>query len=262
MFRLLAIVFLLLSLNFDRAAASSYTTDMSDWWWNPSESGWGVNISQQNDVLGVAFFVFDSNQKPVWYTAALNYQSSQSFVWSGDLYATQGPWFGGAYNSAAVTRTKVGTATFTALQINSATLQYSINGVSVTKQIQRITFKNENLSGNYIGGFSIKFSGCSNPAYEGLVDNEVGVMPVTHSGSTVTVTVPLSAGYTCTFTGQYSQAGKLGEIDGSYTCTDGTNGTFSAVEVTPTISGFTSRVSGQNQVCKWSGSLGAITRAQ
>jgi hypothetical protein len=36
-------------------------------WWNPDESGWGVNVILQKDVGYIAFFVYDSARNPVWY---------------------------------------------------------------------------------------------------------------------------------------------------------------------------------------------------
>jgi hypothetical protein len=71
------------------------------------------------------------------------------------------------------------------------------------------------------------------------------------------------SGTSCSFSGGYSQAGKLGQVQGTYSCTDGTHGTFVAFEMMPTISGFTARVQGQNQYCsQWSGYFGGLARAQ
>ncbi len=50
------------------AGASSYSSE-SDMWWNPDESGWGVNVILQKDMGYIAFFVYDSAQNPVWYTS-------------------------------------------------------------------------------------------------------------------------------------------------------------------------------------------------
>jgi hypothetical protein len=38
-------------------------------WWNPDESGWGVNVILQKDMGYIAFFVYDSAQNPVWCTS-------------------------------------------------------------------------------------------------------------------------------------------------------------------------------------------------
>jgi hypothetical protein len=51
------------------ARASTTTSEITDMWWNPAESGWGVNIILQNSVVFATFFVYDANHNPVWYTA-------------------------------------------------------------------------------------------------------------------------------------------------------------------------------------------------
>jgi hypothetical protein len=62
-----------------------------------------------------------------------------------------------------------------------------------------------------------------------------------------------SLGISCSFSGTYSQDGKLGSVTGNYSCSTGEYGTFLAFEMTPSISGFTARVQGSNQYCQWCG---------
>lgn len=240
------------------ATASTATSDLSDWWYSPSESGWGINVLQQSDILGVAFFVFDTSGKPVWYTTALTYQGN--FVWSGDLLQTTGPYFGGPFTGGVV-RTKVGTATFAATTLNSATLTYTVNGVNVSKSVQRLTFKNENLTGTYIAAVSEQITGCSNPSNNGSA-NLAGNLSVTQNGADLNLTLNWSNGVNCTGSGQYTQTGKLGSWTGTQTCDNGGVGNISLLELTPTISGFTARFQGTNNVgCSFTGYFGAVTVA-
>jgi hypothetical protein len=58
------------------APASTLTSEITDMWWVPSESGWGVNIVLQYGTVFATFFVYDSNKNPVWYTAQLSYQGT------------------------------------------------------------------------------------------------------------------------------------------------------------------------------------------
>lgn len=245
------------------AQASTATSDITDMWWIPSESGWGVNIIEQNDVAFATFFVFDAQKIPMWYTSALFYQgigSNGSLVWSGDLIAATGPWFGGPFPPSSVTRRKAGSVTFTLVDLNDAILQYSVDGVVVTKAVQRYAWTLENYTGSYLGGYSVRFSNCNPSSLNGVVDFG-GAMSVTQNGSAVMMSVATDTGDACTFNGTYSQAGKYGQVDGTYACGDGTSGTFSAYEMTPTINGFMASVSGKSQFCQWSGSLGGITLA-
>ena len=73
-------------------------------------------------------------------------------------------------------------------------------------------------------------------------------------------TLLLTGADACTFTGQYTQTGKLGLVQGNYSCGSGEKGTFEVLEMTPTISGFTGRVNGPSQSCRWQGYPGAIRR--
>ena len=54
-------------------AASATTTsgiDHSDLWWNAAESGWGIHVTQQGDVLFAVLFVYDDQQRPRFFVAS------------------------------------------------------------------------------------------------------------------------------------------------------------------------------------------------
>ena len=238
------------------AHASTNTSDITDMWWVPAESGWGVNIILQNGVAFATFFVYDTNHNPVWYTAELHYQGN--FVWSGGLYATTGPWFGGPFSPNTIRQ--AGTATFSLPSQNQGNLTYSVDGVAVSKMMQRQTWTNENYSGTYAGGYSIRLSSCVPSSLNGIQD-VAGLLTVSQTGASVSMAAT-TTGASCNFSGTYTQTGKLGDVSGTYSCTDGTHGAFEAFEMTPTVSGFTSRIVGQNQFCNWSGYFGGIARAQ
>src|ERR1700682_4348584 len=129
-----------------------------------------------------------------------------------------------------------------------------VDGVTVTKTVQRQTWTNENYSGNYAGGYSIRMTGC-NPSSLNGIQELAGVLSVSQTGANISMSAA-APGVNCSFTGMYSQTGKLGDMVGTYSCTDTSHGTFEAFEMTPTISGFTARVTGQNQFCNWSGYFG------
>ena len=95
------------------AIAASSSTDQSDLWYIPAESGWGMQLVQRNGTIFATLFVYGPNGAPTWYVATMN--PIGAFQWSGDLYATTGPWFGTEpFNPANVVATKVGTMTWTA----------------------------------------------------------------------------------------------------------------------------------------------------
>ncbi len=119
------------------AFASAQTTEITDMWWIADESGWGINVILQNDVAYLTFFVYDSSKNQIWYSAPAKYQGAIGIggaqVWSGNLYETHGPWFGGAFNPGVVVVRQAGTATFSLESINHSTLTYTVDGVAVSK---------------------------------------------------------------------------------------------------------------------------------
>src|SRR4029077_4679203 len=104
-------------------------------WWNPNESGWGLQLSQSNTTLFATLYVYDEANFPFWYSGTLTLQSFNGAmpVFSGDLYQTRGPWFGaGSFKSSDVLRQKVGTMPFTGTNVVSGVLTYSVSGTTVT----------------------------------------------------------------------------------------------------------------------------------
>jgi hypothetical protein len=150
------------------------------------------------------------------------------------------------------------------LSFNSAstgTLTYVVNGVTVSKQIQRQTFRADNLTGNYIGGLTASAAGCANPANNGLV-LATGLFRVTHGGNvSITVDFKNAAGSpaTCTYTGGYSAFGRIASISGNYSCSLGTTGSFTIAELSAARTGFSGVFSGSDNLgCNYSGFFGGV----
>jgi predicted dienelactone hydrolase len=119
----------------DPALASNYQ-DL--WWAQPagSESGWGVNITQQGSIIFVTWFTYDETGAPLWLAATTTPTSPMSFT--GTLYRTSGPpFFSVPFNPASVTPIPVGSVTLTFVTGNSATFAYTVNGISQSKSIAR-----------------------------------------------------------------------------------------------------------------------------
>ena len=119
--------------------ATPPTVDYTDLWWNPNESGWGVTLTQQYGTIFVALYSYDSNGNPVWYVA-----SNCPVIGSGctgDLYqVTNGSPLTGVWNASNKVTNKVGTITFSFSDANTGTMNYSINGVTASRQISRQGF--------------------------------------------------------------------------------------------------------------------------
>ena len=109
------------------------------------------------------------------------------------------------------------------------------------------------------GGYSVRLYGCIPSCLNGLQET-VGAVTASQNGSALVFTVATTVD-TCSFSGTYSQVGKLGQVQGLYSCVSGTQGNFMLYEMTPTISGLTERIAGQNQTCQWSGYFGGFNTA-
>jgi len=242
------------------AKASTFSVDYTDLWYIPAESGWGLNLIQQNNVIFATLFVYGSDNTPRWYVASdLEGSSGNSFA--GTLYRTTGPYFGVPWTGTSPA-TAVGSMSLVFTSVNTATLTYTADGVTVTKSVQRQTWRAENLSGKYLGGL---VAGCTSGSTDLLM---IGSLAVTQSGTnqaTMVESFTTSAGApaTCTFNGTYSQAGRQGTFAGNWSCTvnggAANNGTFTMTELQSTIRGFNGRFQGKDQFCQsYEGNVGVM----
>jgi len=104
-----------------------------------SESGWGINIAQQGDVLFVTWFTYDSTGNPWWLSITATKTAPNTYA--GAVLQTHGPAFNSMrFDPAAVVGTTIGNATLTFAGANDGTFSYTVNGVSQTKNITRIVF--------------------------------------------------------------------------------------------------------------------------
>ena len=125
---------------FDRGFADNY----QDLWYTAAEPGSGLNIAHEKDILFASLFTYDANGNPLWL-----YMSSGNKVaegrYSGTLYRSRGVAFN-AVPWTAATPVAVGKMTldFTDTQAgfrgDKGTLTYTVDGVSVSKPIQRFSF--------------------------------------------------------------------------------------------------------------------------
>lgn len=120
------------------AAQVTPAANYSDIWYNTSESGWGVTLTQhQSNNLFAVWYTYDprepdptqaGNFKPLWIVMPASRWVTPTQV-TGDVYVTNGtpffqPWSFNATNPVPVTR--VGTFTFTFSDSSHATFAYSI----------------------------------------------------------------------------------------------------------------------------------------
>ncbi len=220
------------------SAANTWGTDISDLWWNPNESGWGANVAHQGDILFMTLYVYGDDHQPKWYFASgmASQGGSNRFVFVGDLYETSGPYFGSGFDPNALNIRKVGTAKFDLTTINHAIFDYSVDGVNVKKSIERQTFRNNNLSGKYLGATKSTFSGC--PSGNGAAQNTASFTINHDINNKVSILASINSGINCTYSGNYSQAGRMGYFTGTASCTNGASFNFQAYEIEASYQGF------------------------
>jgi hypothetical protein len=109
------------------------------WWRAPagSESGWGVNLTHQGNIVFATWFTYDAAGRGMWLVMPDGRLASPG-VYSGRLYRTTGPAFNAVpFNPAAIAATDVGTGTFTFSGNATGTFAYTVNGITQTKAIER-----------------------------------------------------------------------------------------------------------------------------
>ncbi len=249
--------FLAIGSVFSPAGATSFTTDQSDLWYIASESGWGIQFVQRGSVIFATMFVYDQSGTPIWYVATM--RSSGNYMWTGDLLRTQGPWFGTApFDPNTVTFRKVGTMTWKASATSTGVLTYSVDGVAVSKNLTRQLLVLDDFSGRYAGGMHQTLTGCADSSLDATND-QFAFLTVTQNAASVTMSTSTS-NITCTFSGNLSQAGQMGDVTGNYTCSSGDFGGFEIFEMQVNISGLTGRLSASSVAtgCSTSGWFGGM----
>lgn len=220
-------------------AMNTWGTDMSDLWWNPDESGWGINIAHQRDTIFATIFVYGADNRARWYVAPAMVApdpnvtpTTVTYAFSGKLYETQGPALGGAFDPAAVTNREVGTASINFYEVGKGTLTYGVDNTAVTREIRRQTFKLNDIAGTYLGGsVATEFNPCSF-GQATLVGSGDVTFTYNAESRVATIVAPAVLNQRCTITGIYEQQGRMGTIDGSYSCTAGLpGGRFVAFEI-------------------------------
>ncbi|MFO1305287.1 MAG: hypothetical protein U1F54_16275 [Burkholderiales bacterium] len=208
-------------------ALPATASNVTDHWYAPAESGWGVSVTHQGNVAFIVLFAYGQDGQPAWYAGdATRYGECMGGHpgFAGTLYRMKGPWLGGPFDPAKVDVTPVGTVTFESYEHDRATLAYSIDGVSQSKTVQRLTFRYKNWSGLYRGVARANYRECA-PTFTPAFTYDDGLIDVEHEGTSFRLWFDGKKA-ACMFTGTYAQKGRIGSAAGSYVCGDGPSGTF------------------------------------
>lgn len=121
-----------------RASASNYT----DLWWNApanSESGWGINLTHQADIIFATLFIYGNNGQVLWLVMS---EGRRQFDGSfgGTLFQTSGPVFNAQPWPGVGSVNPVGTMHLRFSDGENGTLTYTVNGQTIIKAITRQVF--------------------------------------------------------------------------------------------------------------------------
>jgi len=210
------------------AAAGAHAGTYSDMWFDPRESGWGVNLVQQGERAFVTLFVYGADGKPVWYVSpdahAVSYSAGGQPSFRGTLYRTRGPWHGGPYDPALVQPVYAGIVALELVTDDRMRLAYQADDATVTKELRRQSFEAVVPYSGYVAQFMMraKPAGSSVPqSFRYTAD-----LYAEFDGGTGWIRATDTIGRICHYRGPYSQAGKLITFSGSYACSGGDEGAF------------------------------------
>ena len=58
-------------------------------WWNPLESGWGINFAHQGDIIFATWFTYGADNQPQWYTIRARQDGGRRLLGTGlELHRT------------------------------------------------------------------------------------------------------------------------------------------------------------------------------
>jgi hypothetical protein len=107
-------------------------------WWNPQESGWGLNTTHQGNILFATLFTYAADGQPLWLVASSLAGIGEN-TYTGPLYRTHGPPFN-QLPWSPIGFDQVGMMTIAWDTPETAMVSYTFNGTPVTKRVQRQVF--------------------------------------------------------------------------------------------------------------------------
>jgi hypothetical protein len=238
------------------AGATSVNTDLTDIWWNPAESGWGMQMVNTGTYVFATIYVYGPDETPTWYTGELRKVGIVEFV--GPLYANTGPYYAHPFDRSAKSR-QVGTMQFVLSGVNTGELVYTVDGVEISKPVQRTPLTADNYNGTYIVGYTQTVTDCLAPA-DNKTTAGTGQVTITQDPDATAVVLSDSAGGTCVLVGTFSQLGRMGLVMGNYSCTSGDAGAGTILEMNNAPFMFTARLRrlSTNTGCNTQGEIAGV----
>ncbi len=226
------------------AAMPAFAGQYTDLWWNPNESGWGMNLVQEDESAFLTLFVYGPDGKPTWYVSSdarvTAYSGAAGLpLFHGGLYKTEGPWHAGPFDPTQVRVTRVGDVWLEALAKDRLNLWYRVDGITVSRELRRQTIAEIPVSTTYASQFVLR-----------LARPGEGPFGISHYQAELQLHFDAGQGFMrtddhlgrrCEYRGPYRQAGKLLRFQGEFSCSagDALAGTFDLMDLEVTPHGIT-----------------------
>ncbi len=106
-------------------------------WSTPGEGGWGITIAHQGEILFPVWYTYNAQGRPIWHTSTPTRQTDGSYL--GDLFRFDGTPFN-LINAAPAYQPgiTVGSGRYTVLDSGKLRFDYTIDGISQSKTLQRL----------------------------------------------------------------------------------------------------------------------------
>ena len=119
-----------------RASAANHT----DTWWNPAESGWGIQFVESGNLIFLAWYTYANDGNPMWVTGLLTRQADGRYTGSLNRAASGVPF--SMINGPATTFPvpTVGNAALIFSNGERGTFTYTLDGVTQQKPIERFVY--------------------------------------------------------------------------------------------------------------------------
>ena len=223
-------------------AGLAHAGQYSDLWYFPQESGWGLNVVQQDENAFVTLFVYGPDRRPTWYVssdARITAYAGTQPLFRGTLYRTEGSPVGQPHSPVSVH--PVGEIYLETLSRTSMRVHYRIGGVEHVKQVVRQTFAETPLTANYLAHFHLRQSLPGGPPYGTSTYHGEMLLHVDAEAGVATLRVTDHLSRQCEYRGPYEQTGKLFHFAGGFTCSggDALGGTFQVTDLEASAHGIT-----------------------